>query len=57
MNDVPRVLVPQFPVTGAGSDGRRNTFSNRLVQWGFSGSNHLRVLYLIRPKQGSFSLS
>jgi hypothetical protein len=42
------------PGKSAGSDGRCNTFSNRLVQWDFSGSNHLRVLYLIRPKQGYF---
>jgi len=28
-------------------------FSNRLVQWGFSRSTHLRLLYLIRPPQGS----
>jgi hypothetical protein len=41
----------------AGSDGRCNTFSNRLVQRGFSRSNYLLVLYLIRPKQGTFSLT
>ena len=37
----------KFLVNGAGSDGRCNTFSNRLVQWDFSRSNHLRVLFFV----------